>query len=212
MTRTARRLATRPRRADGQRNYDAVLAAAREVFAVRGAAASLEDIANRAGVAIGTLYGHFPSREALIEAATRDGLAKLVTYAEQAAEFGPPDRALLGWLRRAVEYCSTYRGMVEVVIRGKHDENALHDACEAMFRCGADLLRAAQAGGRVRADLDPVELFDLISAAAWVRETSPPGRDGSIRLLALLEDALLRQAPPPASLDPHPGQPAGRHE
>ncbi|WP_261566749.1 TetR/AcrR family transcriptional regulator [Frankia gtarii] len=192
---TGRRLATRPRRADGRRNYDAVLGAARAAFAARGAASSLEDIAAQAGVAIGTLYGHFPTREALIEAATRDGLAELLAYGERAAATSDPLDALLGWLRRAVEYCSTYRGMVEVLTRNKYDENALNDACKAMFRCGTDLLRSAQATGRVRPDIGPDELIDLISAAAWVRETSPPGRDGGVRLLALIEEAMISSLP-----------------
>ncbi|MER7913082.1 helix-turn-helix domain-containing protein, partial [Streptomyces sp. NPDC096068] len=68
-------IAQRPKRADGARNYDAILASARKAFEAEGADASLEDIAARAGVAIGTLYRHFPTRAALVEAATRDGLA-----------------------------------------------------------------------------------------------------------------------------------------
>ncbi|WP_182904165.1 TetR/AcrR family transcriptional regulator [Microbispora sp. H10830] len=191
-------IAQRPKRADGRRNYDAILAAARKAFETSGADASLEDIASQAGVAIGTLYRHFPTRASLVEAATRDGLENLVARAERLAAGPDPLAALTEWMREAVVHFSTFRGLVGILARSMYDEGTpSHAMCAAMHRSGADLLRAAQAAGRVRPDLTPEELFDLLSGAAWVREQAASGRDGSPRFLRLvLEGITIREDRP----------------
>ncbi|NGN65600.1 TetR/AcrR family transcriptional regulator [Streptomyces sp. A7024] len=193
MAATTPYIAQRPKRADGRRNYDTILAAARKAFAATGSDASLEDIASQAGVAIGTLYRHFPTRAALVEAATRDGLDTLVAEAGAYAATDPLD-ALTHWMEQAVAHISTFRGLVGILTEAMYDEGTpSHVACAAMHRCGADLLRAAQDAGRVRADLTPDELFDLLTAAGWVRENSAPGRDAGTRVLQLmLEGVVLR--------------------
>ncbi|GLX10973.1 TetR/AcrR family transcriptional regulator [Microbispora sp. NBRC 16548] len=184
-------IAQRPKRADGRRNYDAILAAARKAFETSGADASLEDIASQAGVAIGTLYRHFPTRASLVEAATRDGLENLVARAERLAAGPDPLDALTEWMREAVVHFSTFRGLVGILARSMYDEGTpSHAMCAAMHRSGADLLRAAQAAGRVRPDLTPEELFDLLSGAAWVREQAASGRDGSPRFLQLVLEGI----------------------
>ncbi|MBB2747218.1 UNVERIFIED_ORG: AcrR family transcriptional regulator [Microbispora rosea subsp. rosea] len=184
-------IAQRPKRADGRRNYDAILAAARKAFETSGADASLEDIASQAGVAIGTLYRHFPTRASLVEAATRDGLENLVARAERLAAGPNPLDALTEWMREAVAHFSTFRGLVGILARSMYDEGTpSHAMCAAMHRSGADLLRAAQAAGRVRPDLTPEELFDLLSGAAWVREQAASGRDGSPRFLQLVLEGI----------------------
>ncbi len=183
---SAPHIARRPKRADGARNYDAILAAARRAFEAEGADASLEDIAAHAGVAIGTLYRHFPTRAALVEAATRDGLADLVALAAGAADGADPVEELSRWMRQAVRHFSTFRGLVGILTRSMYDEGTpSHEMCAAMHGGGAALLGAAQATGRVRPDLTPDELFDLLSGAAWIRENALPGRDGSERFLEL---------------------------
>ncbi|MGW5263422.1 TetR/AcrR family transcriptional regulator [Microbispora sp. NPDC004025] len=180
-------IAQRPKRADGRRNYDAILAAARKAFETAGADASLEEIASQAGVAIGTLYRHFPTRASLVEAATRDGLENLVAHAERLAAGPDPLDTLIAWMREAVVHFSTFRGLVGILAQSMYDEGTpSHTMCSAMHRSGADLLRAAQAAGRVRPDLTPDELFDLLSGAAWVREQATPDRDGSVRFLELV--------------------------
>ncbi|MEN3540676.1 helix-turn-helix domain-containing protein [Microbispora sp. ZYX-F-249] len=184
-------IAQRPKRADGRRNYDAILAAARKAFESAGADASLEEIASQAGVAIGTLYRHFPTRAALVEAATRDGLENLVAHAERLAAGPDPLEALLAWMREAVVHFSTFRGLVGILAQSMYDEGTpSHTMCSAMHRSGADLLRAAQAADRVRPDLTPDELFDLLSGAAWVREQATPDRDGSARFLELVLEGI----------------------
>ncbi|GAB1326304.1 TetR/AcrR family transcriptional regulator [Streptomyces sennicomposti] len=186
-------IAQRPKRADGARNYDAILAAARKAFETEGSDASLEDIAARAGVAIGTLYRHFPTRAVLVEAATRDGLADLVARAESVAGDDDPLEALASWMSRAVRHFSTFRGLVGILTQSMYDEGTpSHAACAAMHDSGAMLLRAAQDTGRVRADITPDELFDLLSGAAWVRENAlPGGRDRSERFLQLVLEGIV---------------------
>jgi AcrR family transcriptional regulator len=183
----ANRVATRPVRADGRRNYDALLQAARKAFAARGTSASLDEIA--AGVAIGTLYGHFPTRDALLEAATRDELAGLLALDVDAE----PLTGLRTWVLHAVAFCSTYRGFVSTVAQGAHDEASLwREGCHAMETRGAELLAAAQRAGRVRREVTPVELFDLVGAAAWLRENAGPDHDGSTRLVDYVLDGISR--------------------
>lgn len=177
-------IAQRPRRADGQRNYDAILGAARRAFERDGSDASLEDVAAGAGVAIGTLYRHFPSRASLVEATTRDGLSLLVARAEELSANGDALAALTAWMDDAVRHFSTFRGLVGILTRSWYDEGTpSHTMCDAMHAGGAELLRAAQSAGEVRADLTPEELFDLLLAAAWLRENATPGHDGSARML-----------------------------
>ncbi|MDX6739210.1 helix-turn-helix domain-containing protein [Actinocorallia sp. A-T 12471] len=177
-------IARRPKRADGQRNYDAILAVARKAFEAEGAEASLEDIAARAQVAIGTLYRHFPTRATLVEAATRDGLVLLVEAAERLQKEQEPLGALTEWMALAVRHFSTFRGLVGILARSMYDEGTpSHAMCAAMHAAGARLLTDAQDAGAVRRDLAPEELFDLLSGAAWVRENASSDRDGSPRFL-----------------------------
>ncbi|WP_323185691.1 helix-turn-helix domain-containing protein [Kitasatospora sp. NBC_01287] len=177
-------IARRPKRADGAKNYDAILAAARKAFEAHGSEAALEDVAGQAGVAIGTLYRHFPTRAALVEAATRDGLADLVAHAAQAGGEPDPLAALTAWMQRAVRHFSTFRGLVGILTQSMYDEGTpSHAACAAMHEGGAELLARAQAAGLVRPELTTDELFDLLSAVAWVRENASAERDGSSRLL-----------------------------
>ncbi|MEO3814004.1 TetR/AcrR family transcriptional regulator [Sphaerisporangium sp. B11E5] len=185
-------IAQRPKRADGRRNYDAILAAARKAFETDGAEASLENIAAQAGVAIGTLYRHFPTRACLVEAATRDGLASLVSHAKQLSKARDPLEALAEWMHQTIQHYSTFRGLVGILTRSMYDEGTpSHAMCSAMHRGGADLLLSAQVAGLVRSDLTPDELFDLLSGAAWVREQSlSAGKDSSRRLLQLILEGI----------------------
>jgi AcrR family transcriptional regulator len=98
-------------RADAQRNRDKLLAAATAAFAETGTDASLEAIAKRAGVGIGTLYRHFPTREALVEAAYRNEVERLCESARELLASHPPDVALAEWMDRFVAYAAAKRGM-----------------------------------------------------------------------------------------------------
>src|SRR5437773_11946189 len=104
-------LLARPKRADARRNYEKVLAAAREAFAEGGESTALEEIARRAGVGIGTLYRHFPTRQALVEALYVDEVEEVCRSAAE-LEGGQPWEALYGWLQRFVAYIATKRALV----------------------------------------------------------------------------------------------------
>src|SRR5436305_2274253 len=103
--------ATKAMRADAQRNRDALLEAAAAAFTEHGPEASLEEVARRAGVGIGTLYRHFPTREALVEAAYRRGFETLCDQADQFAQALPPADALEAWMQAFVDYAATKRGL-----------------------------------------------------------------------------------------------------
>src|SRR3954470_23691552 len=107
---SAETLLTRPKRADARRNYGKVLGAAREAFAEGGEATSLEEIARRAGVGIGTLYRHFPSRQALLEAVYVDEVEEVCRSAAELSEMDPWD-ALNSWFQRFVGYVATKQAL-----------------------------------------------------------------------------------------------------
>jgi AcrR family transcriptional regulator len=139
----------RPQRADARRNFDALLAAAREVFADQGTDASLEDIARRAGVGIGTLYRNFPTRRDLFESVYIGEVEDLCAAAGALAD-QPPWEALVGWLRRFVTYVTAKRALAEAL---NHDSD--------VFR--SPLLERAQAAGEARTDIDFDDVVRLIS-------------------------------------------------
>src|SRR4051812_27348632 len=114
----------RPQRADARRNFDALLAAARDAFAAQGTEASLEDIARRAGVGIGTLYRNFPTRQDLFEAVYVDEVNQLSESAAAVASL-PPWEALTAWLKRFVAYAVTKRAIIEALNR----ESEMFAAC-----------------------------------------------------------------------------------
>lgn len=156
-------------RADARKNYERLLAVASDVVTEGGSEASLRDIARRAGVGLATLYRHFPTREALLEALLRAGFDALTTKAGELEDSDVPDDALVSWLRAAVAVAHNYSGAIALMVAAIADENsALHSSCVAMRAAGTRLLLRAQAGGMARTDIDGADLFALIGALAWV--------------------------------------------
>jgi AcrR family transcriptional regulator len=157
----------RPQRADARRNFDALLAAAGEAFAEQGTEASLEDIARRAGVGIGTLYRNFPTRRDLFESVYVNEIQQLCQVADDlAAE--PPWEALTGWLDRFVGYAATKRAIYEALNR---DSDIFRSCRVAMYEAGEPLFERAQKAGSVRTDItfdDVLRLVSGITAAAYV--------------------------------------------
>lgn len=156
-------------RADAQKNYDRLLAAAREAVTERGADASLRDVARRAGVGDGTLYRHFPTREAMLEALLRTDVDALTAHAAQLETSGSPEDALTTWLRGCVALNHEYRGISALLTAALDDrDSALHNSCVALHDIGARLLDRAHAAGTARADIDGTDLFALVAALAWL--------------------------------------------
>ncbi|GLW05758.1 TetR family transcriptional regulator [Microtetraspora sp. NBRC 13810] len=176
-------------RADARRNHDRLLAEAAAVFAEQGVEASLEAVARRAGVANGTLYSHFPTRQALLEALLANGMWVLADTARDLAGHLSAHEALTTWARAAMAHTTRYRGLATSLLRSVEDETSeLHAACQEVLGAGERLLTRAQAAGTVRADATAADLYSLINAAAWAGEQTSPAQGE--RLLSFCIDGL----------------------
>ncbi|WP_432843079.1 TetR/AcrR family transcriptional regulator [Dactylosporangium sp. CA-092794] len=178
-------------RADARKNYDQLLAVARVVVAEQGADASLRDIARKAGVGLGTLYRHFPTREALLEALLRAGFDQLAARASELESSSSPGDALASWLREFVAGAAGYRGVVASMMAAIEDpESALHASCVTMRAAGARLLARAQAAGVARTDIDGADLFALAGALAWLGD-QPSVASRADHLVGVIAGAIL---------------------
>jgi AcrR family transcriptional regulator len=160
-------LLTRPRRADARRNYEKVLAAAREAFAEGGESTSLEQIARRADVGIGTLYRHFPTRQALLEALYVDEVTEVCHTAGQLDGSSDPWAALNSWLDRVIAYMATKQALSHELLNYLERDAALFQSCRAaLFAAGEPLLQRAQEAGAVRTDVTIAQVIQLVMAIA----------------------------------------------
>jgi AcrR family transcriptional regulator len=184
--------AERPaRRADARRNYDAILATAQVVFLEHGTDASLRDVARRAEVGLGTLYRHFPTRDALLEALLREGFARLVARAEHLQQAMAPRAALSAWLREFATGAATYRGLpTSMITTLREPRSALYASCAAVRDAGAGLLARAQAEGTVRGDVTGADLFALVGALTLMSQESAVSPERGERLFSVLIDGL----------------------
>ncbi|MEU6557214.1 TetR/AcrR family transcriptional regulator [Streptomyces sp. NPDC046915] len=183
----------RPMRADARRNYERLLKAAVAAFAEHGENASLDDIAKRAGVGSGTLYRHFPTRQALLEAAYVDRIEALANRADELAGELPPGEALTEWLYELGAGTIEVRGMKALLGSAVTDGtgSAAVTACGTSVRDAATrLVEAAQAEGTLRADIEPIELLRLTHGVVTASELAN-GQGGNIRrYLSLLTEGL----------------------
>ena len=187
--------ARRELRADAQRNRERLVEVAAAEFAARGAEASLEEIARRAGVGIGTLYRHFPTREHLVEAVYRREVEALSAAADELARRHKPDVALAEWMQRFVDYIAAKRGMAEslrVLLTQKSDLFA--DTAGVVKRALERLVAAAVAEGSIRADVDGTDLLHALSGIYAAPDT-PDWHERSRRMVRLLMDGLRFGAP-----------------
>jgi AcrR family transcriptional regulator len=182
-------------RADAQRNYTRLLDAASAAFAEHGADdVSLEEIARRAGVGIGTLYRHFPTRQALLEAVYRDQVELLRARAEELLKAESPGDALAEWLRALMRFSSTKHSLTSALLATLGKESELLSSCASVIRGAADVLLArAQQAGVVRPDAGSGDVIRLVHAVniATQRGSADPGQ--ADRMLALILDGLLPQ-------------------
>ncbi|HEY5316773.1 MAG TPA: helix-turn-helix domain-containing protein [Solirubrobacteraceae bacterium] len=163
----------RPKRADARRNYEKVLAAAREAFADGGAATSLEEIARRAEVGIGTLYRHFPTRQALLEAVYVGEVEELCRSAADLAELAPWE-ALVGWLHRFVGYLATKKALAdELMSYLDRDADLFKSSRAALWAAGEPLLERAQRAHVARSDTDLAEIIQMVGGIAKIPATDP---------------------------------------
>ena len=174
----------RPLRADAQRNKDKLLTAAMAAFAERGTDASLEDIARQAGVGIGTLYRHFPTRDALMEAVYRHQVELLCDAADDlVATRTPTPRSKPGWSGSS-QHVATKRGMAMALksVIGKDSE--LFAYCHGRIRASVEMLLAnAVAAGAIRSDVEAADLLKALSGIClvsdqpgWQEQARRPGQ------------------------------------
>jgi AcrR family transcriptional regulator len=191
----------RPMRADAQRNYARLLEAASAAFVEHGADdVSLEEIARRAGVGIGTLYRHFPTRQALLEAVYTGQVESLSARAEELLRAESPGDALADWMRALVKFSSTKRSMTTALLATLGTDSELLSACAKEISGAAEsLLARAQQVGVVRPDADAKDLIRLVHAVNIATERAPDPEQAD-RMLALILDGLR----------PQPGAGAGR--
>jgi AcrR family transcriptional regulator len=183
--------APRALRADAQRNYEHLLEVARAVVAEQGTDASLRDIARRAGVGLGTLYRHFPTRDALLEALLRKVFDKLTEKARELEESRSAREALVSWIGNFTAGVGTYRGVSSSMMSTLQDKTSpLHASCLAMRQAAGRLLKRAQDAGDVRPDVDGTDLFALINAVVWIADQAPSIAARREHLLSLVMDGL----------------------
>ena len=178
----AETLLARPKRADARRNYEKVLAAAREAFAEGGESTSLEEIARRAGVGIGTLYRHFPNRQALVEALYVDEVQELCRSAGEFKDADPWE-ALNGWFERFIAYLATKRALAAELLNYMDKDAPLFQVCRSsMFSAGEPLLKRAQEAGVVRGDVEFPEVMQMVMGIGKIPTTDPDQVERMIRI------------------------------
>ena len=163
--------ANRPMRADAQRNYASLLKTARAAVSERGADIVLEDVAKSAGVAIGTLYRHFPTRQDLLEAVFMDETNELRIHAEELASSPNPFDALISWLRLQMNFAARGRSMGAAIMAAKYVPGTrIYAANKAMLEAGRVLLLHAQAAEQIRTDVQLVDVIRLAYGIVLVNE------------------------------------------
>ncbi|MFE1309444.1 TetR/AcrR family transcriptional regulator [Streptomyces sp. NPDC058755] len=182
----------RPMRADARRNHERLLKVAAEAFAEHGENASLDDIAKRAGVGSGTLYRHFPTRQALLEAAYVDRIQAMAARADEFAAERPPGEALMEWLNEVCVGTIQVRGMKTLLGSAVTDGSSVAaTACGTHLQEAARrLVEAAQREGSLRGDVEPIEVLRLAHGVASASELADGQGREIRRYLSLLTEGL----------------------
>jgi len=181
-------------RADAIRNRERVLEAAKAVFSQGGPEAGLEAVARQAGVGIGTLYRHFPTREALYESVYRHEVEQLVELAKHLEAGTAPVEALRCWLRAGVEFMATKKGMATALAMAAHGSSDLVAySLERLTNAVGELLQRAAAVGEIRADIDPKDLLRAVLGMCYAYDGTA-WQPKVLRLIDVFVDGL-RQRP-----------------
>ena len=201
MTEPSAAIVRKPR-ADALRNRERVLEAAKAVFSAGGADASLDAVARRAGVGIGTLYRHFPTREALYEAVYRREVEQLADLAEHLVNEAKPVDALRRWLRSNVEFVATKKGMSAALALAAHTELQSFSFGRLTQAVGVLLERAVKAG-EIRADVSPEDLLRALVGMCYLHD-QPGWQSTVVRLMDVFVDGLRVQPETARKAEPRP--------
>jgi AcrR family transcriptional regulator len=193
----------RPLRRDAERNRQRILAAARDAFAEGGLAVTLDEIARRAGVGVGTVYRRFPDKEQLIDALFEERIGEMVAFAEAALSGDDAWEGLVTFLEAATAAHADDRGLKEVALSGAHGLERVARARELMLPLTTRLVRRAQEQGSLRSDLEPTDLpllqLMLGSLSECTRDVDP---EVWRRFLGILTDGLRTRRDSPSPLVP----------
>jgi AcrR family transcriptional regulator len=187
---------SRPLRADAVRNRDRLLEVAVRAFTEDGPDVPLEQIAAEAGVGVGTLYRHFPNRNALVAAVYRHEVERLCESPAELLAANPADVAMQEWMGRFVEYAATKRGMSEALSAAVASGLPLFERTRGqMIAALAELIAAGVEGGTIRSDADPEDVLRAMGGVwkmtdGWATGDVTEWRAQARRLLALLMDGL----------------------
>jgi AcrR family transcriptional regulator len=185
--------ASRKPRADAVRNRERVLEAAKAVFSAGGAEASLEAVARRAGVGIGTLYRHFPTREALYEAVYRREVEQLGEFADALKDEARPVEALRRWISSNIEFVATKKGMAAALALAAHGSPELHSfSFPRLTQAVGVLLDRAVKAGEIRADVSPEDLLRALVGMCYLHD-QPGWQSTVVRLMDVFVDGLRVQ-------------------
>jgi AcrR family transcriptional regulator len=185
--------AARRPRADSLRNRERLLAAAAAVFGAGGPDASLEAVAKRAEVGIGTLYRHFPTREALFEAVYRHEVDQLSALAEQQRAGEAPVDALRRWLHAEVQLVATKKGMLAALALAAHGKPELYAySFDRLTKAVGLLLKRAAAAGEIRADITPEQLLRALIGMCTMHD-QPGWQRSVLPLVDILVDGLRKR-------------------
>jgi AcrR family transcriptional regulator len=177
-------------RADARRNRERILEAAVRAFSEKGADVAIDTIAKAAGVGSATLYRHFPTREALVEAAYRNELARVCDRAAELLADNPPDRAMRLWMDDFIDYLAAKQGMADALRAAvASGADPFAETLDKLATAIATLLHAGADAGLLRPDIDPVDVGFSLSGIALIT-SDPAQRERAGRLLDLLLDGL----------------------
>jgi AcrR family transcriptional regulator len=188
-------------RADAQRSLDALLHAAKAVFATSGVDAPVREIAEKAGVGLGTLYRHFPRRSDLVAAVFRREIEACADAAPILSAEREPFDALANWMQRYAAFVAAKRGLAKALHSGDPAFDNLPSYFDQRLRPAfRSLLETAAAAGEIRADVDADELLGAVASVCMSAHNTGPGR--AERMVALLVDGLRYGANPPVNTPP----------
>lgn len=180
-------------RADAQRNRSRIIATARQAVAREGIGASLRAIARDAGVGLGTLYRHFPTRDDLLQEVLQDSFDTLTLRAQALAHEQTPLDALESWMDELIASTATHQGLAAAMLDKTQDPaSSLHRSCHALRQEGDVLLASAQADQMVRPDIAGADLMALVSALAWLCNQKMLEAEERRRMLDLVMGGLRR--------------------
>jgi AcrR family transcriptional regulator len=184
---------SRKPRADALRNRERLLEAAKQAFTEVGAQVSLDEIVRRAGVGIGTLYRHFPTREAVVEAVYRREIGQLADAAKELLESHRPIDALHAWLKLFVDYMATKRVIAPILASAPGAAAALYESSGSLIQCAVTLLLdQAIAAREIRSDIEPSDMMQALAGLAYGFST-PGWETRTLRLIDVLMHGLRPQ-------------------